>query len=192
MNMNVSLGALSFAETPVESSMVTATPEDESTVATVKWFRVDKGYGFLDMPDGQGDAFLHAKALRHFGLETVPSGATISFVLEDGPRGRQVTRVLAIDASTAVVPSRLARREPCRTQRPAADLASATEVTGKVKWFDEVRGFGFVAADDFGRDVFVHCSIFNRTRVGRLVGGQPVTMRVVETAKGREAVEIFA
>ena len=75
--------------------------------------------------------------------------------------------------------------------RPQPDLASSTELTGKVKWFDEVRGFGFVAGDDFGRDVFVHCSIFNRTRVGRLVGGQSVTMRVVETPKGREAVEIF-
>ena len=37
------------------------------------------------------------------------------------------------------------------------DLSSTMEITGKVKWFDDVRGFGFVAGDDFGRDIFVHC-----------------------------------
>ena len=66
------------------------------------------------------------------------------------------------------------------------------ELTGKVKFFDGIRGFGFVASDDFGRDVFVHCSILGGSKAARLVAGQPVRMRVVETAKGREAVELTA
>jgi cold shock protein len=162
----------------------------ESEVAVVKWYRADKGYGFIDLRDGRGDAFLHAKVLRGYrGLESIPAGATIRIVLDDGPRGRQVLRVLDVDVSTSTAPtSRPVHIGP--QQRSKHDLSSTTEITGKVKWFDDVRGFGFVAGDDFGRDVFVHCSILSRTGVSHLVGGQAVTMRVLETAKGREAVEI--
>ena len=192
MNMEVNIGALCDAAPAVEALPTRSASGEDLTVATVKWFRADKGYGFLDMGDGQGDAFLHAKTLRHFGVETAPPGATIRVILDEGPRGRQVIRILDLDVSTASVPARPPWREPPVAQRPTHDLAATTELTGKVKWFDEVRGFGFVAGDDFGRDVFVHCSIFGRTRVSRLVGGQAVTMRVIETAKGREAVEIFA
>ena len=162
----------------------------QSEVALVKWYRADKGYGFIDLRDGRGDAFLHAKVLRAYrGLESVPAGATIRIVLDDGPRGRQVLRVLDVDLTTSAAPA----IRPARVgapQRSKYDLSSTIEITGKVKWFDDVRGFGFVAGDDFGRDVFVHCSILSRTGVSRLVGGQAVTMRVLETAKGREAVEI--
>ena len=37
--------------------------------ATVKWFKADKGYGFVELAGGQGDAFLHANALRNAGHE---------------------------------------------------------------------------------------------------------------------------
>ena len=62
-------------------------------------------------------------------------------------------------------------------------------MTGKVKWFDGSRGFGFVASDDFGKDVFVHSSI-PAAGVSSLAEGQAVSMRVVETPKGREAIAI--
>ena len=77
MNINVKAG------TPVAANLSSAVQSDgweadvEPVVAVVKWFREDKGYGFVELGDGGGDAFLHAKALRSFGLETVPSGATL-------------------------------------------------------------------------------------------------------------------
>lgn len=150
-----------------------AAPQRQAVVAVVKWFRADRGYGFIGLGDGQGDAFLHVKALRGLELDAAPAGATIRVELQEGPRGRQVARVLEVDPSTASIPQE-----------------TAVEVTGKVKWFDEVRGFGFVASDDFGRDVFVHCSILGRLGVSRLTEGQAVTMRVVETVKGRQAIEV--
>ncbi len=187
MNIDTNVGTLEAAGLPVHGGALHATSEDECVVAVVKWFRPDKGYGFVDL----GDGFLHAKVLRGCrGLEAVPPGATVRIVLEEGPRGRQVTRVLDVDASTSIAPVSSVPPARAPSPRSAYDRASTTEVTGKVKWFDDVRGFGFVAGDDFGRDVFVHCSIFNRTRVERLVGGQAVSMRVIESARGREAVEI--
>ena len=159
----------------------------DSVVAVVKWFRADKGYGFIGVDDGRGDAFLHIKALRSLGVDTAPMGATVRVQLVDSPRGRQVARVLELDSSSALTP---AWRQPDGASRGSQGRDCPVEVTGKVKWFDEVRGFGFVLGDDFGRDVFVHCSILGRTGIDRLEEGQTVTMQVIETVKGRQAVEI--
>ncbi len=70
----------------------------------------------------------------------------------------------------------------------APDPSTAVSVAGKVKWFDDAKGFGFVASDDGGKDVFVHISILGPAGVTHLAEGQSVNMRVVETPKGREAV----
>lgn len=70
------------------------------------------------------------------------------------------------------------------------DPSTAVELSGNVKWFDETKGFGFVAVTDGGKDVFVHISTLGPAGVSRLAEGQAVTMRVVETPKGREAISI--
>jgi cold shock protein len=154
----------------------------------VKWFRGDRGYGFVALTDG-GDAFLHLSALRAFGRETASPGAKVSVIVDEGPRGMHVTRVMDIDeagAATTKGPS----PSGAGGRRRYCDGSSAIDLTGRVKWFDGVRGFGFVASDDFGRDVFVHSSVLGPTGVARLDQGQLVTMRVIETPKGREAIEI--
>ena len=153
--------------------------------AVVKWFNPEKGYGFVELMSGV-DAFLHLKTLREIGRETLPSGAKVRAVVRTGSRGAQVVRVVEVDAASAV-------ERPARpSRRPAPDLSAAFHLTGKVKWFDSARGFGFVASDDFGRDVFVHSSTLAASGVAGLFDGQAVSMRVVETPKGREAIAITA
>jgi cold shock protein len=152
----------------------------------VKWFNPEKGYGFVELAGGGGDAFLHLKTLRQIGRETVPSGAKVRALVRSGSRGTQVIKVVDVDAASA------AERPVRSTRRPAPDPSQAFELTGKVKWFDEARGFGFVASDDFGKDVFVHSSTLAASGVAYLVDGQTVSMRVVETPKGREAIAISA
>jgi cold shock protein len=148
----------------------------------VKWFNAEKGYGFVELAGGRGDAFLHLKTLREIGRETLPSGAKLRAVVCAGSRGAQVVRVIEVDTATAI-------ERPSR--RPAPDPSAAFDLTGRVKWFDGARGFGFVASDDFGKDVFVHSTTLGASGVGRLSEGQTVSMRVVETPKGREAIAIF-
>jgi cold shock protein len=159
--------------------------------AVVKWFKADKGYGFVELAGGQGDAFLHANALHNAGHETVPTGAKLRVQVGAGAKGAQVTRVLEVDASSAVErPPQRSFGDAPRPRRAAPDPSTAVSVSGKVKWFDGVKGFGFVASEDGGKDVFVHISVLGPAGITHLAEGQQVNMRVVDTPKGREAISL--
>jgi CspA family cold shock protein len=178
-------GEGAVARFEASSGSVDPVTEGLTVDAAVKWFNPEKGYGFVELMSG-GDAFLHLKTLRQIGRETLPSGAKVRAVVRFGSRGAQVVRVVEVDVASAVDrPTRPSRRQ-------APDLSAAFDLTGKVKWFDSARGFGFVASDDFGRDVFVHSSTLAACGVAALFDGQAVSMRVVETPKGREAISITA
>jgi cold shock protein len=161
--------------------------------ATVKWFNAEKGFGFTELADGSGDAFLHIGQLQAVGRETISPGAKLRIQVGQGAKGAQVTKVLDIDDSTAVAaPPRagggagLGPRGP----RRGPDPSTAVAMTGTVKWFNRDKGFGFIAGQDGGKDVFIHISILQAAGLSDLPEGQPVNMRVVETPKGREAISV--
>ena len=158
--------------------------------AVVKWFKGDKGFGFVELANGAGDAFLHIGALQSAGYETVPPGAKLKVSVGNGMKGAQVTRVFEVDTSGAAERAPQRSFDSPRPQRRAPDPATAVSVDGSVKWFDENKGFGFVQANDGGKDVFVHISILGPSGVQHLAEGQAVVMRVVDTPKGREALSI--
>ena len=67
--------------------------------ATVKWFNPEKGFGFVALSDGSGDAFLHANTLNQSGHNAVSPGATLRVRIGQGQKGRQVSEVLSVDES---------------------------------------------------------------------------------------------
>jgi CspA family cold shock protein len=174
----------------VATGAAPATQSGQTAAGVVKWFNEQKGYGFVELPGGQGDAFLHVNILQAFGRETVPQGAKMRVVVGDGPKGPQVASVLEVDASG--IPDRPFRGSPARPPRGPrrTDPSTAVPLNGTVKWFDEARGFGFVAGEDGGKDIFVHISTLSASGVRQLAEGQAINMRVVETPKGREAIAI--
>ena len=87
------------------------TPTGPSIRGTVKWYNPEKGFGFVQLADGSGDAFLHVSVAELSGHSSVPPGATLEVRTSPGPKGPQVTEIISVDASTA-------SREPPRRPRP--------------------------------------------------------------------------
>ena len=173
-------------------SSYNAAPTGPIVDATVKWFNPEKGFGFVEVGDGSGDAFLHINALQTAGHDAVAPGTKLRVQVGQGQKGAQVTNVIEVDTSTAVAgaPSGPRPGGASRPPRVAIDPSRAVEVSGTVKWFNTEKGFGFVTCEDGGKDVFVHTSIVSAAGLNGLGEGEQVTMRVVDTPKCREAVSI--
>ena len=82
-------------------SMAQAPATGPAVDAVVKWFKADKGYGFVELANGQGDAFLHVNALHSSGFDSVPPGAKLRVQVGQGAKGAQVTRVMEVDTAGA-------------------------------------------------------------------------------------------
>ena len=157
----------------------------------VKWFNPEKGFGFVELADGTGDVFLHVAVLQAAGHDTVEPNAKLSVQVGQGQKGRQVTAVLSLDATAAAKPVQVTRPPPrASTGRTRPDPSTATSVEGVVKWYNPDKGFGFVSSGDGEKDVFVHASILERAGLPDLGEGKRVSMKVVKTQKGREALSI--
>jgi CspA family cold shock protein len=169
-----------------------AEPEMETIVGRVKWFDATRGFGFLVSDQVEGDVLLHFSVLREHGRRSVPEGATIECVPVKLDRGLQAKRVISIDTSTALP-------QPVRSSIPMserADRKALAESAGEfepveVKWFNRVRGYGFLKrVPDSGEDVFVHMETVREARLGDLQPGQPLSARIAESDKGLTAIEL--
>jgi CspA family cold shock protein len=82
-------------------------------------------------------------------------------------------------------------RPPPRRDFNRGDEGGPTyAVSGTVKWFDQVRGFGFVTPDDGGQDVFLHSSVLQRAGKQDVQQGEKVALDVRDGQRGRQAVTI--
>jgi len=164
-------------------------PSGPSSQAVVKWYNPGKGFGFVELAAGAGDAFLHASVLERSGHGAVLPGATLEVRTGMGQKGSQVTEVISVDASTASQeqPRRL---RPERPAYPSPTDRATVEELGTVKWYNTLKGFGFIAADQGGKDIFVHASALERGGITGLAEGQRVAADVADGQKGREAVSL--
>ena len=157
-------------------------PTGRRVEAKVKWFNAAKGFGFVTLSDGSPDAFLPMAVLRRAGYEDVREGASISCEVGTGAKGPLVVTVLNLDNSTAV-PAGMGGAVRAAS-RPAQTLE------GAVKWFEADKGYGFIAPDGGGKDIFIHVTALRRSGVNQVGPGQRVRVDVVDGRKGLEADKV--
>lgn len=160
---------------------------------TLKWFDITRGFGFIVADDPAfGDVLIHFSVLQPHGRRSLPEGAKLECVAVRRERGYQATEIVSIDLSDAI--------EPAPRGRPSierADLTALLEKAGPfenvvVKWFNRLKGYGFLVRESDGSDVFVHMETLRRAGVAEVEPDQPMRARVVEGKKGPLAVLVEA
>jgi len=151
----------------------------------IKWFDVSKGYGFIVPDSGMADVLLHVTCLRRDGFQTAYEGARVVCEALARPKGLQAFRILSMDESTAIHPAQLPPPRTHVTVAPTSGLERAL-----VKWFNRLRGFGFLTRGEGTPDIFVHMETLRRYGITELRPGQTVLVRFGPGPKGLMATEV--
>jgi cold shock protein len=153
----------------------------------IKWFDVSKGYGFIIPDNGMPDVLLHVTCLRRDGYQVAYEGARVVVEALQRPRGLQAFRILSMDESTAIHPAQMLPPRTHVTVTPTSGLERA-----QVKWFNRLRGFGFLTRGEGTPDIFVHMETLRRFGIAELRPGQFVLVRHGPGPKGLMAAEVRA
>jgi CspA family cold shock protein len=151
----------------------------------IKWFDVSKGYGFIVPDNGLPDILLHVTCLRRDGFQVAYEGARVVVEVLQRARGLQAFRIISMDESTAIHPAQLPPPRTHVSVTPTSGLERA-----QVKWFNRLRGFGFLTRGEGTPDIFVHMETLRRYGIAELRPGQFVLVRFGPGPKGLMAAEV--
>lgn len=141
----------------------------------VKFFNAQKGFGFIQREDGGEDVFVHISAVERAGLEGLAEGQQLEFNLVD--RGGKVSAadLQVVGDVIAVAPKAAA---------PQRQL-TGEKATGTVKFFNAMKGFGFITRDDGQPDAFVHISAVERSGLRELNEGDKLEFDLEVDRRGK-------
>ena len=160
------------------------TPEPLVEVAgRVKWFDTAKGYGFIIPDGGEPDVLIHVTVLRRDGFSTLREGSRVVAEAQRRERGLQVLKVISVaEPDGAFVPP------PARTRVQASSVGGFEIVI--VKWFNRLRGFGFLTRGEGTPDIFVHMETLRRYGFLDPKPGDSMLARFGPGPKGLMAAEV--
>jgi len=135
----------------------------------VIWYNELKGYGFVKIDDTE--VFLHRSTLDRFGLIRLLTGDQITVSLSTNEHGEVIQDLLTVN-------------RPANPTPPGASQPDEDEMRAVVKFFNDIRGYGFVTAEDMSEDVFVHSRVLNDCGFHSLVQGQKLLIRIDDSGRG--------
>jgi CspA family cold shock protein len=141
---------------------------------TVKFFNAHKGFGFIQQDAGGEDVFVHISAVERAGLEGLAEGQQLKFQLVD--RGGKISASeLEVVGDVIAVEKREAPQRQLTGER----------ASGTVKFFNGMKGFGFITRDDGQPDAFVHISAVERSGMSGLNEGDRVEFDIEVDRRGK-------
>jgi CspA family cold shock protein len=158
----------------------------------VKFFNAQKGFGFVVRDDGGEDVFVHISAVEQAGLTGLAEGQPLEFTLVD--RGGRVSATdLKIEGEPLPVEDRGPPRDRDGGPRGGAGAGgpqrqlTGEKATGTVKFFNAMKGFGFIQRDDGQPDAFVHISAVERAGMTNLNEGDRLEFELEVDRRGKYA-----
>jgi CspA family cold shock protein len=141
---------------------------------TVKFFNAHKGFGFIQQDAGGEDVFVHISSVERAGLEGLAEGQQLEFTLVD--RGGKISA-----SDLVVVGDVIAVQQKEAPQRQL----TGERATGTVKFFNGMKGFGFITRDDGQPDAFVHISAVERSGMQSLNEGDRLEFDIEVDRRGK-------
>jgi CspA family cold shock protein len=157
----------------------------------VKFFNSQKGFGFIVRDDGGEDVFVHISAVEQAGLTGLAEGQPLEFTLVD--RGGRVSATdLKIEGDPLPVQERAPREDREGPRGGGFGGGPQRQLTGEkaqgtVKFFNAMKGFGFISRDDGQPDAFVHISAVERAGLSSLNEGDRVEFELEVDRRGKTA-----
>jgi CspA family cold shock protein len=143
----------------------------------VKFFNPQKGFGFIVRDDGGEDVFVHISAVEQAGLADLADGQPLEFTLVD--RGGRISATnLRIEGEPMAVE---------RAERGPQRQLTGEKASGTVKFFNAMKGFGFIQRDDGQPDAFVHISAVERAGIPTLNEGDRLEFELEVDRRGKYA-----
>ncbi len=157
----------------------------------IKWFDATRGFGFLVSDHIDGDVLVHFSVLREHNRRSLPEGAVVTCDVVRQDRGLQAIRVVEIDLAQAVVARSLGVSSEERSNRTALLDGAGPFEPVEVKWFNRVKGYGFVTrVGSPDEDIFLHMETVRRAALNDLQPGDTLSARIAEGRKGLTAVDL--
>lgn len=146
---------------------------------TLKWFSQPRGFGFVVSPEFEQDVLLHQNVLGPLHGQALLEGLELIFFYDMSENGPRVTEIVSA-------------KQPDGAQIYVLDeeIAALELLPARVKWFNEVKGFGFANVYGDPADVFLHASLVHQFGRWNLAPGDAIAIRVQDSERGKTAVDI--